>query len=50
VSARGEGSHSGMGRELFALMRKQAGTAEEGACSLFAVDAVDAAAGEGAAR
>ena len=53
VFARGEGSHSGMGRELFALMRKQAGTAEEGACSLFAVDAVDAvdaAAGEGAAR
>jgi len=31
-------SHSGMGRELFALMRAQAGTAEQGACSLFAHD------------
>ena len=53
VSAHGEGSHSGMGRELFALMRRQAGTAEEGACSLFAVDAVDAVdagADEGTAR
>ncbi|MGH8077652.1 MAG: phosphogluconate dehydratase [Lysobacter sp.] len=29
------GGHTGMGRELFALMRAQAGTAEEGACSLF---------------
>ena len=28
-------SHSGMGRELFALMRANAGTAEQGACSLF---------------
>ena len=28
--------HTGMGRELFALMRTQAGSAEEGACSLFA--------------
>ena len=26
---------SGMGRELFALMRAQVGTAEQGACSLF---------------
>ena len=28
-------SHAGMGRELFALMRAQAGTAEHGASSLF---------------
>ena len=28
--------HTGMGRELFALMRTQVGSAEEGACSLFA--------------
>ncbi len=49
VAARGEGSHSGMGRELFALMRKGAGTAEEGACSLFAVDAIDALVDGGAA-
>ena len=28
-------SHTGLGRELFALMRAQAGTAEQGACSLF---------------
>ncbi|HEY5612463.1 MAG TPA: dihydroxy-acid dehydratase, partial [Lysobacter sp.] len=32
------GSHAGMGRELFALMRTQAGSAEQGACSLFASD------------
>ncbi len=31
-------SHVGMGRELFALMRAHAGTAEQGACSLFATD------------
>ncbi|HVR82458.1 MAG TPA: phosphogluconate dehydratase [Luteimonas sp.] len=31
-----EASHTGMGRELFALMRSHAGTAEQGACSLFA--------------
>jgi phosphogluconate dehydratase len=42
-----EGGHAqryqaGMGRELFALMRAQAGTAEEGACSLFANDPVHA--------
>ena len=36
-------NHAGMGRELFALMRNQAGTAEEGACSLFAPDTLDAA-------
>ncbi|KGM53634.1 phosphogluconate dehydratase [Lysobacter arseniciresistens ZS79] len=28
-------SHAGMGRELFGLMRARAGTAEQGACSLF---------------
>ncbi len=31
-------SHAGLGRELFALMRAQVGTAEQGACSLFASD------------
>ena len=31
-------SHSGFGRELFALMRTQASTAEQGACSLFVTD------------
>jgi phosphogluconate dehydratase len=31
-------AHSGLGRELFGLMRMQAGTAEEGACSLFTAD------------
>ncbi|MFC0676506.1 phosphogluconate dehydratase [Lysobacter korlensis] len=34
----------GMGRELFALMRAQSGTAEEGACSLFTNDAAKQAA------
>lgn len=29
------GSHAGVGRELFGLMRQQAGTAEQGACALF---------------
>jgi phosphogluconate dehydratase len=29
------GNHFGLGRELFGLMRANAGTAEEGACSLF---------------
>ncbi|GAB2627916.1 phosphogluconate dehydratase [Novilysobacter erysipheiresistens] len=29
-------SHVGLGRELFGLMRANAGTAEQGACSLFA--------------
>ncbi len=33
-----DASHHGMGRELFALMRRQVGTAEQGACSLFAHD------------
>ena len=28
-------SHHGLGRELFGLMRQAAGTAEQGACSLF---------------
>jgi phosphogluconate dehydratase len=28
-------SREGVGRELFGLMRANAGTAEEGACSLF---------------
>ena len=28
-------SRAGMGRELFGLMRANAGTAEQGACSLF---------------
>lgn len=37
--------HAGMGRELFALMRRQAGSAEEGACSLFTSDAPDATGG-----
>jgi phosphogluconate dehydratase len=31
------GNQHGTGRELFALMRAQAGSAEQGACSLFAV-------------
>src|SRR5690606_5240009 len=39
VPATGAASHQGMGRELFALMRNAAGTAEQGACSLFARDA-----------
>jgi phosphogluconate dehydratase len=30
---------AGLGRELFALMRNQVGTAEEGGCSLFPVEA-----------
>ena len=30
-----EASRSGVGRELFGLMRKAAGTAEQGACTLF---------------
>jgi len=30
---------SGVGRELFALMRRQVGSAEQGACSLFVEDA-----------
>ncbi|MBD8527357.1 phosphogluconate dehydratase [Pseudomarimonas arenosa] len=29
-------SHRGLGRELFGLMRQQAGSAEQGACALFA--------------
>ena len=29
------GNHVGHGRELFAMMRKQVGSAEQGACSLF---------------
>ncbi|MGQ0798727.1 MAG: phosphogluconate dehydratase [Pseudomarimonas sp.] len=29
------GNHTGMGRELFGLMRAATGTAEQGACSLF---------------
>jgi phosphogluconate dehydratase len=35
--------HAGLGRELFALMRTRAGTAEEGACCLFVTDAEPAA-------
>ena len=35
----------GMGRELFALMRNQVGTAEEGGCSLFAAESGGDAAG-----
>jgi phosphogluconate dehydratase len=31
-----QGNRSGLGRELFSLMRNQVGTAEQGACSLFA--------------
>ncbi|MFC5570338.1 phosphogluconate dehydratase [Lysobacter yangpyeongensis] len=31
-------NRSGLGRELFALMRTQVGTAEEGACSLFVTE------------
>ena len=30
-----QGNRSGLGRELFSLMRNQVGTAEQGACSLF---------------
>ena len=29
------GNHAGLGRELFAMMRKQVGSAEQGACALF---------------
>ena len=29
------GNHVGHGRELFAMMRKQVGSAEQGACALF---------------
>ena len=29
------GNHLGHGRELFGLMRRQVGAAEQGACSLF---------------
>ena len=29
------GNRVGHGRELFAMMRKQVGSAEQGACSLF---------------
>jgi len=29
------GNHVGLGRELFAMMRKQVGSAEQGACALF---------------
>ena len=32
-------NRSGAGRELFGLMRAQAGNAEQGACSLFAPEA-----------
>ncbi len=32
------GNRSGMGRELFGLMRSTTGTAEQGACSLFGVE------------
>ena len=39
-------SRVGMGRELFALMRARAGTAEQGACSLFEAIPVDLPAGE----
>ena len=28
-------NHVGLGRELFAMMRKQVGSAEQGACALF---------------
>jgi phosphogluconate dehydratase len=34
------GNAHGLGRELFGLMRANVGTAEEGACSLFVVDAL----------
>ncbi|MGI8560592.1 MAG: phosphogluconate dehydratase [Luteimonas sp.] len=34
------GNRTGLGRELFALMRTQCGTAEEGACSLFVDETV----------
>ena len=33
------GNRHGIGRELFALMRAQVGTAEQGACSLFVEEA-----------
>ncbi len=32
------GNHAGMGRELFGLMRRHAGSAEHGACALFTAD------------
>lgn len=43
-------NRSGLGRELFALMRTQCGTAEQGACSLFVAegDAAGAVAAESA--
>ena len=31
-------NHAGMGRELFGLMRRHAGSAEQGACALFTPD------------
>jgi phosphogluconate dehydratase len=34
-----QGNRTGLGRELFALMRTQVGTAEQGACSLFVAEA-----------
>ena len=34
-----QANRSGLGRELFALMRAQVGTAEQGACSLFVTEA-----------
>ncbi|MDR7099980.1 phosphogluconate dehydratase [Lysobacter niabensis] len=34
-----QGNRAGLGRELFALMRTQVGTAEQGACSLFVAEA-----------
>ena len=33
-----QGNRTGLGRELFALMRTQVGTAEQGACSLFVTE------------
>jgi phosphogluconate dehydratase len=34
-----QGNRTGLGRELFALMRTQVGTAEQGACSLVVAEA-----------
>jgi phosphogluconate dehydratase len=38
-SASLQANRTGLGRELFALMRTQVGTAEQGACSLFVTEA-----------
>jgi phosphogluconate dehydratase len=37
-SASLQANRTGLGRELFALMRTQVGTAEQGACSLFVTE------------